>query len=238
MNSGKILLLLPALNEEAALEKLASEAPPGYDVLLVDSGSTDRTVELAKAAGFKVIGVRYGRGQGSGIRTGMEYFLENGYEYLVTADCDYTDVLSGLPVVVDFLRFGGYDIVLGVRDFKKQRDYLGLTSIFVKKTVSILIRALMGIKARDMLTGVWCFDAKAVREIAPHLQERGFEYGFEILYHAWRLHLRIGESGVDFRRRAGETKLTLRQRLIQVLYGIKYGLKVVSWRLFGPGRKI
>lgn len=227
----RTLMLLPALNEEDALRKLVNEFPPEYDVLVVDSHSTDNTVKVAEEAGYACIPVKYGRGQGSGVRTGMEYFLEKGYDYLLLADCDYTDDPRGLPKVLDRLIDGGYDVVIGVRDFKKQREYLGLPPILVKKTVSLLIWMLTGLRVRDMLTGVWAFWKSSVEKILPMLHERGFEYGFEILYNAWKLKMGIGETDVDFRRRIGHTKLTLRQRVIQVYYGIKYGLKVIRTRV-------
>jgi dolichol-phosphate mannosyltransferase len=227
------LLVLPTLNEEEALSRLAGGIPPEIDVLVVDSLSTDRTCEIARKAGFDCINVKYGRGQGSGIRTGMEHFLEKGYKVMLLMDADYTDDPGDLPKVASTLEGGGFDIVVGVRDLRKQREYLGLTTILVKKTVSLLIFLLMGLRLRDMLTGVWAFDRDAVEAISPRLRETGFEYGFEIVYNAWLAGLKIGEADVGFRRRLGTTKLTFKERFIQVFYGIKYGLWIVRLRLAG-----
>lgn len=233
MRDGRTLLLLPTLNEEKALEKLIPEVPAGFDVLVVDSGSSDRTVDVAQDAGFRVLNVKYGRGQGSGIRTGMEYFLERDYDYLVTADCDYTDVLSGLPAAVEYAQNRGFNIVLGIRDFKKQRHILGPVTILVKKIVCFMIRLLTGANVRDILTGVWILDRETVGSIAPELRCVGFEYSFEIFSIAWRKGLKIGEADIDFRKRIGETKLTLTKRIIMVCQGLKYGARILKWKVSG-----
>jgi dolichol-phosphate mannosyltransferase len=207
--------------------------PQGLDVVLVDSGSTDNTVKIAKSAGYKVMPAAWGRGQGSGVRTGMEYFLKGGYESLILLDFDYSDDPREIPKVLESLTRGGYDYVVGVRDFKKQRMHLGLTSIFVKRLVSLLILVLTGYRLKDMLTGVWAFKRHAIEEIYPKLTERGFEYGFEIVYVSWLLNLKPGEVDVDFRQRLGKTKLTITQRFIQVYYGVKFGIKILTTKLAG-----
>jgi dolichol-phosphate mannosyltransferase len=231
MTNADVLLVLPTLNEEEALTKLIPEIPGEFDVLVVDSYSTDRTVEIAKNAGYSPIKANYGRGQGSGIRTGFEYFLDKGYSFLLLMDADYTDDPRDLPKALSKLREGGFDIVLGVRDFEKQREYLGSTTIFMKKLVSFLIRTVMNLRVRDMLTGIWAFKRSTVEVVSPRLRETGFEYGFEIIYNAWLSGLRIGEVDVNFRRRVGETKLTLKQRMIQIYYGVEYGLRIIKHRL-------
>jgi dolichol-phosphate mannosyltransferase len=233
---ARVLLVLPTLDEEEALVKLAPEIPGDFDVLVVDSYSTDRTVEVAREAGYACIRARYGRGQGSGIRTGFEYFLENGYSHLLLMDADYTDDPRDLPKVLSKLKAGGFDVVVGVRDFDRQREYLGSTTLFIKKLVSYLILKLTGLRVRDMLTGVWAFRRESIEVLSPRLGETGFEYGFEIIYNAWITGLTVGEEDVGFRRRLGETKLTFTQRMIQVCYGIKYALKVIAHRLSAPTR--
>jgi dolichol-phosphate mannosyltransferase len=232
MSGKKTLLVLPTLNEEEALKKLISEIPHDFDVLVVDSFSDDDTIQVARESGINFVFVEHGVGQGSGIRTGMGYFLGRGYEYLVIADCDYSDNLGDLPRVVEYLEQRGYDIVLGVRDFKKQREYLGMTTVLVKKTVRFMVWALMGLRVSDVLTGVWVLNRKAVELVSPRLHEVGFQYGFEMLYNAWSLNLRIGETDVDFRRRMGQTKFTLGGRIAHIFYGIEYGVKVIIFRAF------
>ena len=235
MSQKRILLLLPAFNEEEALRRLIPEIPDDFDVLVVDSFSTDNTVKVAEESGLLCIPAEYGRGQGSSIRTGMRFFLERGYEYLVIADCDYTDDLKDLPRLLAYLADGGYDFVAGVRDLNKQREYLGLTTIIIKKVVSTLAWLLMGLRIRDVLTGVLAFNRRSVELMHPNLKGNGFEYGFEIFFNAWKMNLKIGEVDVNFRRRVGCTKFTLWKRICQVYYGVKYGMKVILHKVSSKG---
>lgn len=225
---------MPTLNEEEALEKLALEVPEGFDVLVVDSFSEDNSRQAALDAGFIFIQAGYGRGQGSGVKTGMEYFLEKGYSLFFLADADYTDVLADLVKVRRKLLEGDFNVVLGVRDQGRQRKILGHTTMLVKKTVSFLLNKLTGLRLTDVLTGVWGLERKSVEEILPELHAVGFEYGFEIVYTGWKKNLVFGEVDVGFRPRLGDTKLTLAKRLGQVGQGVKYGFKALYYRLRNP----
>jgi dolichol-phosphate mannosyltransferase len=227
----KRLLILPTRNEENALPLLYEEMPDGVNVVVVDSRSTDKTADTARRLGWDCIDARHGMGQGSGIRTGFEYAVSRGYSEVFLMDADYTDDPADLARMASAVESGDLDIVLGVRDFVKQREYLGLTTVLVKKTVSILILALTGVRLRDALTGFWGFKIGAIEKIAPRLRGTGFDYGFEVVFHAWTLGLRIGETDVNFRKRKGKTKLTLVKRLMLVYSGLRYGLKVVAHRL-------
>jgi dolichol-phosphate mannosyltransferase len=228
-----VLLLLPTRNEREALKRLIAEIPKEYDVLVVDGFSTDGTADVAKEAGYSCINDTYGRGQGSGIRTGFQHFLSSDYSFLLMMDTDYSDHPKDLPSVLSTLKNGDYDIVVGIRNFGKQREYLGLFTVFVKKVIGIFISLLTGYKIRDVLSGVWAFDREALKSLAPRLTEPGFEWGFDITYQAWLLGMKIGERDVDFRKRIGNTKLTLMHRIILMLRAVKYGQKVIKSRISG-----
>lgn len=89
-----LLVMLPALNEEATVAQVIGRIPrqvPGVDrvlVLVVDDGSTDRTVELSLAAGASVISHRRNRGVGAAFQTGVEEAIRRGVDVLVTIDAD------------------------------------------------------------------------------------------------------------------------------------------------------
>jgi glycosyltransferase involved in cell wall biosynthesis len=224
---NKTLLILPALNEEEAIKALAPEMPKDVDVVVVDSQSTDGTKKAALKEGYGVLDVKYGAGQGSGIRTGMEYFLAGDCRYLVVMDCDYTDNPADIPRMLDFLEKGEFDITMGIRDFDKQKRMLGTPTIMVKRMLSFIVFHLMGRKIRDITTGYWAFTRKTVESLSPLLTENDYAWGYELIYLSWRMGLRVAEQEVDFRRRIGKTKLTLKKRLILIAVGMGYAFKTI-----------
>jgi glycosyltransferase involved in cell wall biosynthesis len=87
----KCLAVVPAYNEEVALptvlRKLREQAP-GFDVLVVDDGSTDDTAAVARANGARVLQHPFNLGIGGAVQSGFRYAQENDYDYCVQVDAD------------------------------------------------------------------------------------------------------------------------------------------------------
>ena len=64
-------MMVPTLNEQKGIGRVLEDVPKDIDVLVVDGGSTDETVEVARQYRVRVINQKFGRGKGSGVRTGM-----------------------------------------------------------------------------------------------------------------------------------------------------------------------
>ncbi len=90
----KLVVQMPALNEEASIGSVLASIPrqiPGVDevvLLVVDDGSTDRTAELARAAGAVVVSHAQNRGVGAAFRTGLAKATELDADIIVTMDAD------------------------------------------------------------------------------------------------------------------------------------------------------
>src|SRR4051812_42423067 len=87
----KHLAIVPAYNEAGAIATTVAEImehAPGFDVLVVDDGSTDDTAARARAAGAKVIRHPFNLGIGGGMQTGYQYADEHGYDVAVQVDGD------------------------------------------------------------------------------------------------------------------------------------------------------
>ncbi|HTX43457.1 MAG TPA: glycosyltransferase family 2 protein, partial [Methanocella sp.] len=169
------LLLLPTLNEEEALKALGPEIPKWMDVLVVDGGSVDHTKQVAGSLGYCFLPQKFGRGKGCGVRSGMEYFLGGKYEFMGMIDSDYTSMPSELEHMLEAMRNGGGDIVLGGRDRKQQRELLGRFSLFINSSTSGLVSFAYGMRLPDIQTSYWLFSRKAVEALYPHLVATGFE---------------------------------------------------------------
>ena len=115
MTRSRVALVIPTLDEEEAIGGVIAAVPPGAvdDIIVVDSGSTDRTVERARAAGARVVSLRE-RGYGRACRAGAE----------AAADCDVIVFLDGdgsdCPELIPRL----VEPIIGEKlDVMRQRDH-------------------------------------------------------------------------------------------------------------------
>lgn len=217
-----VLLMLPTLNEEEALKALGREIPRSMDVLVVDGGSTDGTRTTAESLGYRFLIQKFGKGKGCGVRTGMEYFLNSEYNFLGMIDADFTNDPNEITRMLEAMENGGYDVVLGNRDRKKQLEYLGRFSLFINTSTSSIVTLAYKANLPDIQTGYWLFSRKAVEAILPHLTASGFNIEYDIVFNVWNESLKMASHPVTFRQRLGQTKFTNYLRFKQIYYGLGY----------------
>ena len=90
-DQGKILVIVPAYNEEGSVEKVIEEVRTHLsqaDILVVNDGSTDRTSEKAKACGAIVLDLPFNLGIGGAMQAGYQYAKEKGYDIAIQVDAD------------------------------------------------------------------------------------------------------------------------------------------------------
>jgi glycosyltransferase involved in cell wall biosynthesis len=88
---GTALAVVPAYNEArtvGGVVRSLREHAPHFDVLVVDDGSTDRTADLARRAGARVLRLPFNLGIGGAVQAGFVFAQENGYSFLVQVDAD------------------------------------------------------------------------------------------------------------------------------------------------------
>jgi glycosyltransferase involved in cell wall biosynthesis len=113
---GTVLVVVPAWNEEQNVghtvrEILAAES--GYDVVVVDDGSTDATADVARAAGATVLSLPFNMGVGGAMKTGFTYAQRHGYDSAVQVDADGQHNPADIALVLSGLAVA--DISIGAR---------------------------------------------------------------------------------------------------------------------------
>ncbi|MBW3542935.1 MAG: glycosyltransferase family 2 protein, partial [Planctomycetes bacterium] len=108
---------MPAYNAAATLRKTVEEIPPGtvHRIVLVDDGSTDDTVAIARELGLETIVHEANRGYGANQKTCYLRILETDAEFVVMIHPDYQYDCRVIPIALDILRLGICDCVLGSR---------------------------------------------------------------------------------------------------------------------------
>lgn len=208
-NDVQISIVLPCLNEEAAVGQVVDEAWTGIastglagEVVVVDNGSTDRSAEIAEEHGARVV-YEERPGYGSAYLRGL---AEARGELIVMADADGTYPLADLTPFVDRLQ-GGYDMVLGSR-FRGTIHPGAMPWLHRRIGNPVLTRILnvfFGVRVSDAHCGLRAIRRSAIGVL--RLQATGMEFASEMILKAARRNLRITDVPIEYRPRTGESKL-------------------------------
>jgi glycosyltransferase involved in cell wall biosynthesis len=197
----RVALVIPTFNEEDAIGGVVAAAPRDVvdEIIVVDSSSTDRTVECAEAAGARVVSLRE-RGYGKACRAGAEAAAAE-CEIIVFLDGDGSDCPELIPRLVGPIVEGRYDFVIGSRTRgKRERGSMTPHQLLAGRVVGAAMRLLYGARYTDM-----CPFRAIRRDALTRLGMREETYGWnlEMQMRAARAGLRILELPVAHRRRAG-----------------------------------
>lgn len=206
--SGKISVVIPALNEEepiAAVVRDCLTTGLPREVIVVDNGSTDRTAERAEAAGAKVIRENtpgYGRACAAGVRS-----VAPDCDVIVFLDGDGSDCPEFMSQLVDPIRRGEHDFVIGSRTRgEREPGSMNFQQVFAGRVAGWLLRLLYGVKYTDMCP----FRAIGPETLAKlGMKETTYGWNLEMQMRAARARLRILEVPVSHRcRTGGESKVS------------------------------
>ncbi len=112
------LAIVPALNEEECVGRVIDEIrefDPGFEIVVVDDGSTDRTAGVAVDRGAHVVRLPFNLGIGGAVQTGYRYAFERGYDIAVQVDGDGQHDPAQLPTLLGPLLDNQADMVVGSR---------------------------------------------------------------------------------------------------------------------------
>ncbi len=232
----RIVVVIPALDEERSLPKVLAEIPKSLvsEVVVVDNGSRDRTAEVARQAGATVVSEPRS-GYGQACLTGIAYLAARPPDVVVFIDGDYSDRAGEMVDLVGPIAEGRADFVIGSRVLgQREPGALAPHARWGNWLASALIRLLYGVRFTDL--GPF----RAIRYptlVSLDMQDRDYGWTAEMQAKAARAGVRAVEVPVSYHRRIGKSKITGTVRGT-VLAGYKIITTILRVRLAASGHPI
>lgn len=183
----RIAVVLPAYNAAATLRRTVDEIPrDAVDlVLLVDDGSTDATVELARALGLETRSHPANRGYGANQRTCYRWALERGADVVVMLHPDYQYRPALVPALAELVARGGFDLALGSRVLGPGalKGGMPLYKYVSNRALTAVENLLLDRKLSEYHTGFRAFSADVLR--AMPIERFADDWAFDAQVLAW-----------------------------------------------------
>ena len=196
----KLFIQIPCLNEEATLPQTLADLPTHIDgideieVMVVDDGSTDRTVDVAREHGVKhVVSHGSNRGLAAAFSSGRDYALAHGADILVNTDANNQYCGADIGKLVGPILANRADIVVGCRPILTHKEFSPFKK-FLQLCGSWALRRISKTTVRDAPSGFRAFSRNALSRIFLHSR---FSYCMETLIQAGTTGMRV--SSVDIR---------------------------------------
>lgn len=192
----KWLAALPVYNEVNYVSDILDQvAQYSEHMLVVDDGSTDGTAELLAARkDVQVIGHPENRGYGAALQTAFEYTLANGFDGVVTLDCDGQHQPKRIPAFIDMARSA--DIVSGSRYLHHfdGDDAPPEERLFINRRITADLNRRLGLELTDSFCGFKAYRAEALRKF--EITDTGYAMPLQLWVQAADAGLRIVEMAV------------------------------------------
>lgn len=166
---NKVLLVIPAYNEEANIERVVDELISQYpqlDYIVVNDGSKDRTAQICREKGYNLLDLPVNLGLAGCFQAGMKYAYYKGYEYAIQFDGDG----QHRPEYIDSMRQKmeeGYDIVIGSRFINERKDMS--MRMIGSRLIAAAIKLTTGVTVSDPTSGMRMFNRQMIREFALNI---------------------------------------------------------------------
>ncbi|MEQ9354118.1 glycosyltransferase family 2 protein [Coleofasciculus chthonoplastes] len=202
----KLIIQIPCYNEEATLGLTLSELPrqvPGVDTvewLIINDGSIDQTVEVAKACGVDhIVNFDHNQGLAKGFMAGIEACLKAGADIIVNTDADNQYCAADIPKLIEPILQGQAEIVIGARPIQ-QIKHFSPAKKFLQKLGSWVVRIASKTNIPDAPSGFRAISRNAALQLNVFSQ---YTYTLEMIIQAGQKNIAIASVPIrtnDFLR--------------------------------------
>lgn len=236
--SPKIVIVMPAYNAAATVEKTFNDIPDSLksDVLLVDDASLDDTVQVARNLGIDVIQHDVNRGYGANQKTCYAQALARGADIVIMLHPDYQYDSRVSLIMAELIDLGICDIVLGNR-IRTRREALdgGMPKwkYFVNRASTFLENFILGQSIGDFHSGFRAYSRELLETIPFDKNSNDFAFDQQLLVQAVAYGFRMGDVPVPVRYMAEASSINFSRSVrygvgglsaIGIFYMCKFGL--------------
>ena len=222
--SEKIIVIIPAFNEEASIGKVIQEIPEIVsEIIVVSNNSTDKTAEVAENAGATVL-FEANKGYGYACLKGMDYIsrMSEKPSIIVFLDGDYSDYPAELTQIIEPIISDNLDMVIGAR-VSKLRENGSMT--FPQRFGNWLATSLMKLLFNANFTDLGPFRAiKYSKLLQLNMQDKTYGWTVEMQLKAIKQNFSYIEVPVHYKNRIGVSKVSG-----TIKGAIFAGVKILTW---------
>lgn len=198
--TDKVLVMIPAYNEEANIKTVVEELIRDYpqlDYIVVNDGSEDGTARICRQEGYCLLDLPVNLGLAGCFQAGMKYAWQRGYGYAVQFDGDGQHRPEYIESMRDKME-EGYEIVIGSRFVSQKKDFS--MRMVGSRMIEAAIFATTGVKIQDPTSGMRMFNRAMIREFALNLN-----YGPEpdTISYLLKQGAKVAEVPVEIAERTG-----------------------------------
>lgn len=225
VNKAKVVVVMPAYNAANTLHMTYAALPPNAVdlVILVDDGSKDRTREIAKELNLELFVHNRNYGYGANQKTCYREALKAGADIVVMVHPDYQYDPTLLPNLIEPIKAGQADVVLGSRLLGGQPMEQGMPwwKLGGNHFLTALENWVFGLKLAEFHTGYRAFHRRVLESVNLELNSDNFSFDQEIIAQIVELKLRIAEVPVPTRYFPDASSASFNQSVV-------YGLSVLG----------
>jgi glycosyltransferase involved in cell wall biosynthesis len=221
IDGKRIVVVLPAYNAERTLAQTLADIPRQYvdEMVLVDDGSHDSTVDLAHRLGIRTFVHEKNMGYGANQKTCYREALRLGADIVVMVHPDYQYSPKLVPAMASLVASGHYDIALGSRILGNDalKGGMPLYKYIANRFLTLAQNLLCGAKLSEYHTGFRAFSAEVLRTLPLEENSDDFIFDNQMLAQALWQGFAIGEISCPTRYMEEASSINFRR---SVIYGI------------------